>query len=166
MRICEENDCQNKAIARGLCKKHYARLQRTDAFVPRYKLIAPNKTHGLSTSAEYICWSNIRARCRNPKSKNYPHYGGKGITVCDEWYDSFERFIEDMGERPSEKHSLDRINPLYSYHKDNCRWALWNTQTMNKIYNMVFEYNGLKMTAKEWLTFLDFETKRRHNDKA
>jgi hypothetical protein len=70
-------------------------------------------------------------RCNNPKHSAYPRYGGKGVTVCDEWANSFEAFLHDMGERPPGQ-TLDRIDGSKGYQKANCRWATPRQQYENK----------------------------------
>jgi hypothetical protein len=74
----------------------------------------------------------MRERCYNKKSKSYPRYGGIGVVVCEDWKRSFESFFNDMGKKPSKKHTLDRIDPNKEYCKDNCRWALPATQSFNQ----------------------------------
>lgn len=83
------------------------------------------------SSAEYKVWQNMLNRCRNPKVRSYRSYGGRGITVCERW-NSFEAFLADMGRRPSERHSLDRIDVNKGYFKTNCRWATADVQRINK----------------------------------
>jgi hypothetical protein len=90
------------------------------------------RTHGMSKSTEYRAWRSMQARCHNPKCKSYPHYGGRGITICDRWVDSFENFLEDMGRRPPGKYSLDRIDVNGNYQPDNCRWATDEMQNNNR----------------------------------
>lgn len=79
---------------------------------------------------EYKIWQHIRRRC-HPKT-GHKHYGKRGITVCDRWSESFENFIEDMGRRPSEKYSIDRIDVNGNYDQSNCRWTTWEVQCRNK----------------------------------
>lgn len=80
---------------------------------------------------EYDSWVNMRQRCANPNHVKYDMYGGRGITVCDEWND-FENFISDMGFRPSKNHTIDRIDNEKGYYKENCRWATKSDQVINQ----------------------------------
>ena len=70
-------------------------------------------------------------RCENPNANTWPKYGGKGISVCAEWH-HFSAFIGDMGRKPSPKHSLDRIDGTGNYTPDNCRWATYEEQNINR----------------------------------
>jgi hypothetical protein len=89
-------------------------------------------THGRSKTVEYNAWSSMIGRCYNPKCKRYEDWGGRGITVCDSWLNSFENFYADMGDKPTPTHSLDRINNDLGYSKDNCRWATRKEQRKNQ----------------------------------
>jgi hypothetical protein len=91
--------------------------------------------HGQSTgprTPEYRAWQNMLNRCRNPRVKKYPLYGGRGITVCDRWRESFQNFFADMGRKPTAKHSLDRIDVDGNYEPANCRWATSAEQRLNQ----------------------------------
>lgn len=90
-----------------------------------------NKTHGKSNSKTHQCWKAMKRRCFNINEPNYNYYGGRGITVCNEWRDSFENFLKDMGECPKGM-SLDRIDVNGNYCKSNCRWVTANTQAYNQ----------------------------------
>jgi hypothetical protein len=89
-------------------------------------------THGLSRTPLYGIWVAMRSRCYQESSGPYEHYGAKGITVCEEWNSSFERFAAYMGPRPSAKHSIDRIDVHGNYEPGNCRWATITQQNRNK----------------------------------
>ncbi|MFG2380575.1 hypothetical protein [Streptomyces avermitilis] len=88
--------------------------------------------HGLHRTPTYIAWAAMIQRCTNPKNPKFSHYGGRGITVCDRWRGSFEAFLQDMGERPTEDLSIDRINNDGSYEPGNCRWATKTEQALNR----------------------------------
>ena len=89
------------------------------------------RTHGLSHSPEYVAWVNMCARCHNPKNPRFKQYGGRGISVCAEWRESFESFIAALGRRPSPSHSLDKINNDGNYEPGNVRWATRQEQIYN-----------------------------------
>lgn len=118
------------------------------------------RTHGQSQSPEYHAWVNMRARCFNPKSGFYPSYGGRGITVCDRWRDSFETFLADVGPRPSGDHSLDRIDVDGDYEPGNVRWATKEGQAQNKRDNRRVTVKGETKTVAEWARELGVSPKR------
>lgn len=89
-------------------------------------------------------------RCFNERCSDYFRYGGRGITVCDRWANSFEAFFVDMGCRPSAAHSLDRINNQGNYEPDNCRWATKKEQSRNQSTNNIIEFNGIRKSVAEW----------------
>lgn len=86
---------------------------------------------GGSCSTEYSSWSSMKGRCHNKKDHAYKWYGGRGITVCDRWRNSFPNFLADMGRKPSPELSIDRINNDGNYEPENCRWATAKQQTAN-----------------------------------
>ena len=85
--------------------------------------------------SSYRIWQGMKERCSYKKHISYKNYGGRGITVCDRWLESFENFLNDMGERP-EGLSIDRIDNEKGYSKDNCRWATQKEQTNNTRRNL------------------------------
>jgi hypothetical protein len=121
--------------------------------------------HGMKNTSTYSSWTSMKDRCLNKKSKDFPSYGAKGITVCQEWIDSFEAFYVDMGEKPKGM-SIDRINNNLGYFKENCRWATHSEQQKNKsnscfwlVHGKVYEtlqdaadvYNVKKQTIVKWV---------------
>jgi hypothetical protein len=90
------------------------------------------KTHGAADTPEYLIWRAMRDRCRNPKSKGYAFYGGRGITVCDRWAGSFTAFIADVGWRPSPELTLERAENDKGYEPGNVRWATRKEQASNR----------------------------------
>jgi hypothetical protein len=87
-------------------------------------------------TTEYQTWSHIIQRCSNEKSKYFHHYGGRGITVCEEWQKDFAQFLKDMGRRPSSNHSIERIDNSKGYSAENCKWAIMKEQCRNKRSNV------------------------------
>lgn len=100
--------------------------------------------------SEYRTWSSMRSRCRNPKSQDYAMYGGRGIAVCERW-NSFAAFLSDMGQKPTPKHSIDRIDGDGNYEPSNCRWATPKEQASNWRYrNRRLEFRGETLSLDDW----------------
>lgn len=113
-----------------------------------------NKKHGRSDMTEQWIWSDMKRRCYNPNRRGYSNYGGRGITVCDRWlYGSgnlsgFACFLADMGARPSNEFTLDRIDNELNYTPENCRWASIAEQSYNKRDTYKFNAFGETFTLK------------------
>lgn len=105
--------------------------------------------HGQTNTRTHNIWLGMLARCTNPNSKDWDNYGGRGITVCDRWRNSFEAFFEDMGACPSKQYTLDRQENDGPYEKNNCRWATQSEQCRNKRNNHIVSYRGRSMTLME-----------------
>lgn len=99
---------------------------------------------------EHRTWQGIKTRCLNPKDKSYPRYGGRGITICEEWRASFWAFLEDVGPRPSPHHQIERIDNDRGYEPGNCRWATRSEQMRNKRNSALLTLNGITATQAEW----------------
>lgn len=113
-----------------------------------------NKKHGKYKTPEYNIWCSMKKRCLNETNKSFSDYGGRGITICEDWKNSFEKFITDMGQRPSSLYSIDRIDNNKGYSKDNCRWATKTEQCRNVRNNVNFEYNNEVKCLAEWCNIL------------
>lgn len=92
----------------------------------------------------------MRQRCQNPNDRTYKNYGGRGITVCDRWLESFENFYADMGPKPSPKHSIERKDNDGPYSPENCRWATRVEQGRNRRNNRRVTIGGETKCLSEW----------------
>lgn len=108
-----------------------------------------NITHGMAYTSTYRIWNNMIQRCTNANIPNYKDYGGRGIKVCDQWLNSFEAFLEDMGEKP-EGLTLERIDNSKGYEPDNCRWATRTEQARNRRSNRMLTWAGKTQCVTAW----------------
>lgn len=108
--------------------------------------------HGMYGTPEYGAWRSMIDRCTNPRTEHYRLYGGRGITVCQSWMESFPAFLKDVGLRPSQTHSLDRYpnNATGNYEPGNVRWATRKDQARNKRNCHVLTVEGESLTLAEW----------------
>jgi len=109
-------------------------------------------TKNRKMTTEYSLWLGMKQRCTNPKHKNYENYGGRGITVCEKWSESFEAFLKDMGERPSEGLTLERMDNDKPYEPGNVRWATRLEQAQNRRSSKTYTVDGVAKTIGEWST--------------
>lgn len=129
-RTCVKNTCLTLAVP----------------FAEAVKMLA---SHSVLRTKVYRVWLGVRQRCRNPKCPSYQVYGARGVDVCDDWYNSFDCFLRDMGD-PPEGYTLDRIDNGKGYCKENCRWASPKTQANNRRNNIIVTIDGVSHTATEW----------------
>jgi len=102
--------------------------------------------HGMSRTGTYSTWSCMKSRCLNPNNSDFAHWGGRGITVCDQWL-VFENFLRDMGEKPAGK-TLERLDVNKGYSPENCVWADRTTQSRNRTYNKLTLSKAADIRAK------------------
>lgn len=107
-------------------------------------------THRMRYTPEYRAWRGLRERCENPRHNSYADYGGRGITVCARWRESFEAFLADMGRRPSSAHSIDRKDNDGNYELGNCRWATRSQQQRNRRGRPLHTLDGVTLNRCEW----------------
>lgn len=104
---------------------------------------------GAARMPEFTIWLSMRQRCRDPKTACYYRYGGAGVYVCKRW-SLFENFMADMGQRPTPKHSIDRVDGSKGYEPGNCRWATAKEQGRNRKNNHRLSFRGQSLTMIEW----------------
>lgn len=114
------------------------------------------ESHGCRNSRTYRIWVQMKNRCLNSKHKDYPSYGGVGITVCKRWTDSFTAFLDDMGNAP-DGYSIDRIEGSKGYEPQNCRWADSYTQNNNRNCVKQITYKGKSMNLHRWCKELNLD---------
>ena len=112
------------------------------------------RTHGMRYTRVYSIWHGMKQRCMNPRAKEYKWYGARGITVCDSWQQSFEAFYADMGEPPSDAHTIERADVNGNYEPGNCYWATVVEQSVNRRDNVYLEHNGVRQTISQWADHL------------
>lgn len=108
------------------------------------------ETINRSKSAEYSAWCSMRDRCYRERNAEYHNYGGRGIRVCQRWLNSFSDFLEDVGRRPSPRHSIDRIDVNGDYEPSNVRWATDSQQVRNQRKQPRITINETTKLICEW----------------
>ena len=116
------------------------------------------RRHGMSGTPEYMAWHRMKKRCLDPQNPDFLLYGGRGIRVCDEWSRSFDAFFANMGKRPSDAHSIERLNVNGNYEPNNCVWADAKTQSRNKRNSVYYEHDGIRMCQTDWASKLNINT--------
>ena len=112
----------------------------------------PNKTHGMSKKGEYTSWLAMKARCS--RRSHVANHIYRDIEICQRWKDGFENFFEDMGHKPFQKATLERVDNTSGYNRDNCKWASYAEQAHNKRTNVWIEHNGIRMIKSDWIRSL------------
>ena len=123
-----------------------------------HNALGRNFKHGMSKSLTYKTYHGMIKRCENVNNKDYPDYGGRGITVCKRWKDSFENFLADMGERPKGM-SLGRIDNNGGYNPVNCSWQTSLEQANNSRSNIRITINNITKTVSEWSKIVGISAK-------
>jgi hypothetical protein len=113
--------------------------------------------HGMSFSSEYRSWVSMKRRCLNPDKKHEKYIG---LLTYEKWITSFECFLNDMGKKPNDKYTIERIDNSLGYFPENCKWATRSEQNRNYSLNRVLEYNGMKLCVTEWAELLNIPRHR------
>lgn len=117
--------------------------------------------HGESQGVpEYMAWSNLIRRCTNPMNPQWKDYGGRGITVCDEWQKSYMEFLSHVGRRPTPKHTIERINNDGNYEPGNVKWALRKDQQRNRRKTWRVFFEGRERSVREICETIGFNYDR------
>ena len=103
-----------------------------------------------ASMSEYTSWQSMKERCLKPSHKSYARYGGRGITICERWLNSFGNFYADMGPKPTPQYSLERKDNNKNYEPDNCMWALPIVQSRNNSLNRNITFNGETLCLAAW----------------
>jgi hypothetical protein len=121
----------------------------------------PNVRHGdkrrSGQAPEYRIWTLMKDRCLNPSSGSFARYGGRGITICERWRESYAAFLADMGRRPGPGFSIDRIDNAGPYAPENCQWATMIQQARNTRRNKMLTLNGVTRCLAEWAELLSMD---------
>ena len=120
------------------------------------------RRHGQCGSRTYKSWHSMKMRCNNPNSSGWELYGGRGVSICNRWLESFENFYADMGDRP-ENTSLDRINPNGNYEPSNCRWATPKQQSRNSRNTVKVQWKGEERLLVELCEELGIDVRRTYS---
>ncbi len=157
-------ECRKKAMADSVKKRRKEitekqrnrRKEMRKTVDPRYlselsKSRERTSKHARENRERYV-WKTMINRCHSPKTKSYPRYGGRGISVCDRWRgeSGYKNFLEDMGKRPTPDHSIERDDNNGNYEPANCRWATREEQASNKSNNRQIVYQGRTQTMAAW----------------
>lgn len=151
-------DCGNETVVSG---GHLRGLKTKSCGCSRKE--TKNFTHKMTGSRLYKVWQAMKSRCYYEKSEMFKHYGGRGITVCDEWKNSFISFydwsIKNGYDENAERGqcTIDRIDVNGNYEPNNCRWATIKQQANNTRRNHLIKYNGKTQTVSQWANELGVE---------
>lgn len=129
---CKIQGCNGKVIKKGWCYSHYKRWYKygDPLLGGRY-----HEKHNMCDMPEYTSWCKMKSRCSNKNNTHYEYYGGRGISVCQEWVDSFVSFYNYIGPKPNKSYTIDRIDTNGNYEHGNVKWSTKSEQSYNRGLN-------------------------------
>lgn len=140
-------ECGKEIIATGI---HLSNGHTKSCGCLKKDVLQSRKTHGMRNTRLYRIWLGMKSRCTIKTTTSFRHYGGRGITICDEWMNDFQSFYDwAMANGYSENLTIDRIDPNGNYEPSNCRWVTTKVQANNKRTNAKILFNGETKTIKE-----------------
>lgn len=147
-------DCGTEKVIRGAGLRsgdsRSCGCYKRDAAKSRSNNLLHGDTRRGVVSPEYRTWQSLKNRCYRIKNSDYSRYGGRGISVCDSWRNSFTQFLADVGRQPSPEHSIERIDNDGNYEPGNVRWATPFEQSRNKRNSRYFESGGKRLCLTDW----------------
>lgn len=163
LKVIKRADNDSKGRVMWLCRCECGNYKSINAYslskgitqscgcLQRKQTSKANKTHGMANTRIYNIWCKMKERCYKRNSIEYHLYGGRGISICNEWKNDFKSFYEwAVKNGYSDSLSIDRIDVNGNYEPTNCRWATSYEQNSNKRNNVVIEKNGERHTLSEW----------------
>ena len=139
-------------------------MKKYNASEKRKEQPSPTKTHGMSKTKLYKVWLSMKRRCYDSNHENYSYYGGRGITVCDDWLKSFENFrYWAINNGYSDDLTIDRIDTNGNYEPQNCRWIPFRDQVKNRRNTIKITINNETKTLKEWCELYNIDYKIAHS---
>lgn len=142
-------DCGNAKVVSGTNLKNGA--SKSCGCLSTELISKRSRIHAMSDTKIHYVWRGMKQRCTNPKHRGYPDYGGRGVTVCDEWLHNFQAFYNwAIVNGYKDGLSIDRIDNDKGYSPDNCRWVPRKVQNINKRTNRYIQIGTVKKSLSEW----------------
>jgi hypothetical protein len=145
--LCECECGMVRELDAGSIKRGHSKSCGCLALENRNKAVTK---HGLTGTTEHQTWKSMKGRCYNKRNPKYPRYGARGIKLHTSWENSFETFLNDMGKRPEDCDSIERLDNDGDYSPSNCKWATAKEQSNNTSENILLDYNDKTQTLEQW----------------